>query len=97
MNLSHDLHLVDPIDGLDVPLIERFEGPEPDPTDAAEWPEWCDNWFWEPTDAAALAELEAAATAADADLADAPRPATQADRRAFQTDVVTFFATHPAE
>ena len=43
------IHLVD-IDGFDVPLAERFDGPEPDPTDPAQWPESNDVDGWHDVD-----------------------------------------------
>jgi hypothetical protein len=46
--------LVD-LDGGPVPIWERDApiGPPFDPdeeSDPADWPAWCDNWLWEPTD-----------------------------------------------
>jgi hypothetical protein len=42
------VHLVD-LDGFDVPCTERAHGPEPDPTDPANWPSWTDDWYWSTT------------------------------------------------
>jgi hypothetical protein len=65
------VHLVD-IDGFDVPVTEKDAVPH-DPTDAANWPAWTDNWFWE-CEPAVMAELEAVAIAAECDRRDAPDP-----------------------
>jgi hypothetical protein len=66
------VHLVD-VDGCDVPLTERFEGPEPDAGDPAEWPAWTDDWYWE-VDPDEVAELHALELERVEALADGPHP-----------------------
>jgi hypothetical protein len=46
MSVHHDVHLVD-VKGYDVPVFEKDDVPH-DPTNSANWPDWTDDWFWEP-------------------------------------------------
>jgi hypothetical protein len=43
-----------------------------DPTDAAHWPAWTDNWHWEISDPCEVAELRRLALEAEIDRRDAP-------------------------
>lgn len=63
------------IDGTQTPSTALWYGPSEaiDPTDAAGWPAWTDNFFWSITDEADLAEMEAEEVERLAELADAPR------------------------
>jgi hypothetical protein len=86
--------LVD-VDGFAVPSAERdIPHVEPDPTDPADWPAWCDDWYWEPTDpaeasaaAAALEDLPLPALCGGSDEAFVPSEADWADYRAWCAEV----------
>jgi hypothetical protein len=69
--LPNNVHLVD-VNGYDVPVGEK-DLPPHDPTDAANWPAWTDNFYWEvePDEHAAL---EAAEVERITDILDAPQP-----------------------
>jgi hypothetical protein len=69
------VHLVD-FDGFDVPCTERATEPEPDPTDANQWPasNLVDGWHWTISAPGELAAIEAEAVEALEALSDAPRP-----------------------
>jgi hypothetical protein len=83
------VHLVD-TNGHDVPCTERRFDPEPDASDPACWPSWCDNWHWELTpDNLALME-------AIYDIVDAPQ-AHEMRRKALDVPPISGGGFEPSE